>query len=247
MERIVTPQTTDQIVRTLLLTILVAGFSGYFFYDGYVGYPAKNLEKAVEQLDPVPESLPPMQPDINKAKAAEVAADVTANRRTIGQIIDRLGEPGWRSPRRDDVRWFGPGGVLKLTLIGDLVKEATYTSGHKSESDLLTQKILAIALLPFAILMLGKSVATLTGRTTLSDAGLKLRGKPVIPFDAMKGLDPELFKKKGIVVLSYTQDGQDRSVKLDEYKIREFRPIIAEICSRCEIEDPLPPPKKDAT
>ncbi|MFQ5414981.1 MAG: hypothetical protein ACE5E6_11035 [Phycisphaerae bacterium] len=235
--------TTERIVRTLGLTVLFSVFSGWFIYDGYVRYPLANLKKAVESLDPVPDELPPINESINQTMADEWIADVSQNRRTRSEIIARLGAPGWESPDHKEIRYFGTRGVLGFAMFGDLVTQAVYEAGDKND---LEQKLLGFALLPVALGFVIQLVRVITTRVVLSDAGLKVRGRPVIPFDAMEAIDASRYRKKGFVELSYTHGGRKKSVRLDDYVIRDFHPIIREICERCNIENQVLPPNEPA-
>jgi len=49
MEAIVSPSTTERIVRTSIVAAMFAAWCGWFLYDGYIRYPAKNQAKAVER------------------------------------------------------------------------------------------------------------------------------------------------------------------------------------------------------
>ncbi len=245
MTPIVTPTTSERILRTLGLTALCCVFSGWFLYDGYVGYPAQNLEKAVEALDPVPEQLPTIDPAITNAGVEPWLTDFRQERITRADILEHFGPPEWESPARDEIRYFGPGGVLRFSLSGDLLRDAAYVAGEKDDTELAWQRILGYLLVPVALAMILQLLRVLTTRVVLDDDGLKVRARALIPFDAMTGLDAARYRKKGYMDLSYTVDGKPRKVRLDDYIIRDFRPIVTEICERCGLENPLPPPQSE--
>ncbi len=245
MTPIVSPTTNERIIRTFGLAALFGVFSGWFIYDGYVGYPEKNLEKAIESLDPVPDTLPPIDDAVTEAAAAVWVDRPSDSRHTRAEVVAAFGEPGWESADRNDIRYFGPGGMLAYTLRGDLVADVVYTAGDKNDTELVWQRYLGFGLLPVALGFVLQFVRVVTTRVELSDAGLNVRGRPVIPFDAMKSIEAKHYRKKGFVDLSYSQDGRNKTVRLDDYVIRDFRPMIETICERCHIDDPLPPPKKE--
>lgn len=246
MTPIVSPTTTERILRTLGLLALFGVFSGWFFYDGTVGWPAANLAKAVEALDPVPDELPAITPGVTAVTTTAWTEDVQTTRPTHADLLEALGTPGWeREKTRDkprEIRYFGPGGVLVLTLDGDLIVAGSYARGKHDDTEIALQTYLATMLAPVVLGFLFQLGRVLTTKVTLDDEGLTVRGKPVVPFDSMTSLDTSRFRKKGFVDLSYTVSGADKTVRLDEYVIRDFRPIIAAICSRGGFENPLPAP-----
>lgn len=244
MDTIVSPQTTDRIVRTLLRAVLFTVFAAMFFYDGYIGYPTDNLEKAAEKLDPVPTETPPMHETLTADFADELTAFIEESRRTRSQIIEKLGEPGWESERRDEMVYFGQSGTLKVNLRGDLVLDSEFTKGVHDAASLATQKGIAFVLTPLALWQIIEFLLALTGRTTVTDRELKLRGQKPFTLTDIKSMDITLWDKKGIVELTYSDNGQDKQVKIDDYRIRDFRQVVERICTVANIENTLPPPKE---
>ncbi|MEE9296112.1 MAG: hypothetical protein V3W34_14295 [Phycisphaerae bacterium] len=243
MTPIVSPTTTDRIVRTVGLTAMFAVFSGWFLYDGFVGYPNENLTKAVESLDPVPEELPPINPAITKAATADFTGDLKRQQLSWADITSQLGRPGWESVDQSEIRYFGPGGVLRISLSGDRAQDGRYVPGHNDDIELVWQKLLGAVMLPVALGMILQLIRVLTTKVVLTDQALILRARPPIPFDAMKAIDAGKLRKRGSLDLHYSYNEKQKKVRLDDYVIRDFRPIVAEICNRCNFENPLPPPK----
>lgn len=241
---IVSPTTNERVVRTLLLTGMFAIFGGYFLYDGYVGYPKKNLQKAVEALQPVPDQLPPIDPTMNKQRHAEIVAELKANPRTMrADLVRRLGEPPWRNPAGDELRYFGPAGVIIVKLVGDRVQDAVFQPGEKNEAELLVQKVFGFGLSPVALFMILHLFRVIRTKVVLDDRVLAVRGRPEVPVDAITGFNAEQFAKKGFLDVSYAADGHERTLRLDDYVIRDFRPLVDELCRRTGLPHPLPPPK----
>ncbi len=247
MTPIVSPTTNERKLRTLGLLGLFGACSGWFYYDGTVGWPEENIKKAVESLDPVPAELPPINPRISADATAECLREVQEKRVTRENVLSLFGAPGWERQRSNDrpgdIRYFGPGGMLSLTPDGDRIIAASYVKGKHDDGEIYFQIFLAVGLLPAVVGMVFQFVRVLTTQVTLSEDGLKVRARPTIPFDAMSGLDASRLRKKGFIDLAYTHNGTAKTVRLDDYVIRDFRPIIGEICSRCGFADPLPPPK----
>lgn len=248
MTTILTTTTTERILRTLGLTALFGVFSGWFLYDAYVGYPRHNLEKMIESLNPVPQSLPAVDERITADAFnawVTTVGDLKKARLTRKDIVDKLGPPGWENPAKDEMRYFGRGGSVRVLLAGDLVKDGGFDVAEHNDVDLAWQKILGFMLLPVGVGMVFQLVRVLTTRVELSDAGLKVRGRPTIPFEAMTGIDISRYAKKGFVDLSYSQDGAAKKVRLDDYVIREFKPIIEEISRRQGFDIVLPTSRSD--
>ena len=248
MTPIASGTTFDRILRTCALAALLIVFGGWFLYDGYVAWPAENLEKAVQALDPAPQTPPAMNDIVTPAAGRDLLEEFekkqgTAERLTRSDIERRLGAPGWESTEgaRTELQYFGRAGVLKIELRGDLVAGGGFIDGYHNQKELTNQLIFGYALVPVAVIMLVQLVRVLTTRVVLSDEGLKVRGRPLIPFDAMTGLDAGAYRTKGFVDLVYQYQGDQRRVRLDPYVIREFAPIVTEICTRRGFENPLKP------
>ena len=66
---LISPTTTERRIRTVAITAGAFVLGAWFLYDGYVGYPAKNLSKAAAALNPAPENLPPLNDLISRSVA----------------------------------------------------------------------------------------------------------------------------------------------------------------------------------
>ena len=233
--------TLEQIVRKGILVLMVTGFCVSFAYDGWNRYPRKNAAQIVKTLVPRPESVPAINPAVTRKAATSL--EKRAKPFPLGVVVQQFGKPGWRSKDEATAYYFGPAGVLTLSTVADTVIDAKYRdAGYKSEFDLLVQKGLAVVLAVLGIPLLVHYVRVLTFTTNLTDAGLKLRGKPLVPFEAMTSIDAERFKEKGWVDIRYTRDGVEGILRLDEYWIRRLPDIMAAICERRGFANPLNKP-----
>ena len=234
--------TLEQIVRKGILVLMVTGFCVSFAYDGWKRYPRKNAEQIVKTLDPRPESVPAINPAVTR-KAAASLEKRAKERFPLRDVVLQFGEPGWRSANGSTVYYLGPAGVLTLSTVADTVIDAKYRdAGYKSEFDLLVQKVLAVVLAVLGIPLLVHYVRVLTFTTRLTDAGLKISGKPLVPFEAMTAVNAERFKEKGWMDIGYTREGVDGTLRLDEYWIRRLPDILAAICERKGFANPLDKP-----
>ena len=230
--------TLEQIIRKGILTLMVVGFAASFAYDGCVRYPRKNVQKAKEALiHPVPNEAVP----INNAVNPENTGFVTEKMR-MGEVKERLGEPGWKTTSGSEVSYFyfGPAYSLKLTTIADVILSVDRVeSKFKSSFDLQVQKILFVVLTIIALPLLYHYARVLTYTAHLTDQGLKLSGKPFVPFNAMVSWDTTDYKKKGWINIGYELKNEEGTFRLDDYWIKSFRPIVNEICARKGFDNPL--------
>lgn len=218
---------------------MVAGFAIAFAYDGVYRYPHKNLQEALRGVEPKPESDPPINPAITSKSVEWIKKGAL-----LKDVIDRFGEPGWQTPGRSKVYYFGPAYSLVLTTSANVVLDVEGNEAKdKTAYDLMVQKILALVLAILAVPLIIHYVRLLTYKANLTAEGLKLSGKPFVPFDAMKSLDSSNYQQKGWVDVAYTLNGVEGMLRLDDYKIRQFRPILSAICQRTGFESPLD--KKD--
>lgn len=267
MQSIVSGTTTERIVRTALLLLIFGGLSVWSFLDAYVAYPRENVTKELESKGiAATNPLPAIHEEVTaeRYKVAESPGQGKAGNRdpgvesldkllqrldikspaTLGAIVDRVGVQPFRHD--DKAMFFGPGGFMQFTVSGDQLKSYGWTDGPEyTETDLFIQKCQAFGLAPVGLLLLIQLIRVLRTRATLSDEGLTLRGKATIPFGAMTGFSSDMYERKGWLELDYSLDGGKGAVRLDNYVIKEFRPIIEAICERAGLENPLPPPEDD--
>ena len=239
MASIVSPTSSERIVRTLGLMAMFSVFCGWFLYDGFVGYPNENLKKAVESLDPVPDSLPPMNSAVTKKSTADFVGDLGREQFSMADITSRFGQPGWENSDGSELRYFGPGGDLRITISGGKPQEGVYTPAHSDDIELLFQKTLGAILLPAALIMILQLIRVLTTKVKVTEQALIVRGRPPIPFDAIMGIDASKLRKRGALDIRYTVGERQKKVRLDDYVIRDFAAVVSEICSRCGLENPL--------
>ncbi len=232
MEPIHSGTTRERLVRAALGAVLVCGYSAWSLWDGYIAYPRENVEAVFQSelgIQP-PDPLPVINPELT---SLSVAAYEGAS---LESIEVRLGAPAHRS--RDQIYYLAPGGYVSLELRSSRVRVAAWHDGPShSSTDLMWQKGIGFALAPIGCLLLINLCRAVTLRVTLTDAGLKLRGKPIVPFDAMKGIKPG--KNSETVVLEYRRDGRDGVAQLDGYVVKEQASIVTAICRRTGFTDPF--------
>lgn len=226
--------TLERVIRTAIFTVIITVFTVLCYKDRFIAYPRDNVTSLLKSFPDLQGLSPEPNPDITKS-----TVDTLTRGMTVSEINDRLGSPAFSDDSQ--VIYFGEAGMLRVPLRrGKLKDDAVWTSGPHDQAELYFQLAMAIGLTPVALFALVHLLRVLTTRAELSDAGLQLRGKPLVPFEAMTTLDASHYRKKGWVEICYSLGGRDRRLRLDDYVLKEFPAIIREICSRKGFESPLP-------
>jgi hypothetical protein len=244
MQPIVSGTTTERIVRTSIVTVMFLGFSAYSFYDGYVGYPRQNVVARLKtEFSAEPShALPPI---------SEAAVEGAETEIELGRPVESLKDQFGVEPLKhvdattsaESYYIFGPGGQIRVSTARGQVTKAEFLKGPKhSEADLLTQKFMGIAVGLVGLVMFIHWLRVVLTRAELNEQGLKVRGKPLVPFDAMKAFHSDDFRKKGWMDLEYDLNGTTGRVRLDDYVLKQFNPILDAICARTGLPDPRPAP-----
>jgi len=228
-------------VRNGIFTVMVVGFAGYCFYDWKVGYPQENLAQAVQDLPPEQQSAVTVNPKVTAQLASRFSEGDT-----LADVEAAIGPPTYEGPRPNGLLralWFGPAVTMHALLdaTGHRITQLRFQNAKHTETDLTTQWIMGTGLGALGIVLLIRWLMMLAQRTQLSADGLKVPGTRLIPFEAMTDWDTSDYKVKGRIKLGYDLDGQTGQVILDDYKIREFNPIVARICERKGFDNPLEP------
>lgn len=252
MEPIRSGTTTERIIRTGILTFVLLGYSAWSFYDGWVGYPRKNIEQLVENLAEVPDILPEIDALVtgdrtrqlhdriqNRAKRAE--PPITEN-----DVLTTLGTAAVREDGK--TYYFGPGGMATVTWLGGAATRVRWWDAPKNESDLFIQIVIGAVIGLGGLILLFQLLRVLNTRVELTDAGLytnsqggmRFGGSPLVPIDSITALGTEDFKKKGTVEVVYKLDnGIEGSFGLNDYVHKAFAQIIGEICTHRGFENPI--------
>ncbi len=230
MEPIHSGSTTDRIIRTVLLVILICGWSVWSFWDGFVAWPRENVVVVLtEQIGiEAPDPLPAINPTLSKEKASEVALGST-----VEEAASLLG--GKPFQHADSHFYFGLGGYVRVEIENDRIKSQTWIDGPTHPpGELLMQKVIGVILTPIGLAFLIQLVRVLRTRVSLTDTGLRVGGRTPIPFDAMTGI--RIGKRDGlspgVALLEYTLADRRRTIKLDNYVLKEQPAIVAAICER---------------
>lgn len=235
MKPIISGTTRERKARAAFMTAMLIGLASWFFYDALIVYPRKNIEAVRDALVPRPDILPRIDPAIKPS-----VKDSLQSGDLLSSVISRLGAAGWQ--HENEYRWFGPNGSLRVIADGSTVGEVEWIRG---KNDTVAQVWIGSSMAVLGLAMLLRLIHVWRTRVVLDDGGLKIGGKSVIPLDAMTEIDPARYQEKGWIKLAYADGDRRRSVKLDDYVIEQFRPIVNAICEHKDWPDPLPPPPTD--
>lgn len=95
--------TGERRTRVLIFLVMCTAFTLWFAYDGFIGYPGKNLEWARQALPQQPSSLH-ADPRVNSANLAELARQSKTLERS--ELEKLLGPPAVEQTR--ELRYLGP-------------------------------------------------------------------------------------------------------------------------------------------
>lgn len=267
MEPIASGTTTERVLRTIVLTVLFVGYSGWSFVDGYYTYPEKNVVQLMQNLSPVPKVPPPVNRRVTQA-AAESLAD-----KSEAEVLALLGDPAGVTPLTDDAgrpsgqlnNYIGPGGMAHIHIQDGRVapKGILWRPGSHTESDLFFQLVIGGVTGGLGLLMIVLLLRVLFTRIELTDQGLivgsqggwRFGSSPLIPFESMTGLrDPKnrfADRRSDYLELEYTlSDGISGQVQINKYVHAAFDKVVTEICRRKDFDNPLgrhDPPENDAS
>ncbi len=235
MEPIVSGTTTERIARTTLVTVLVSGFAIWFLWDGYVRYPRDNARQLLESLGLDRNQTLTINPKLTTAEARRLMGAVR-NRAPYDEAEAVLGDPAIE--HGDQAYYLGPGGHLRLRVASGRVAAIAWIDGVHSEMSQALQRWLGYVLGLFGLILLVRFVRVVTTRVSLTDAGLKVRGHPTVPFSAIKSLRRERSGKIGLIDLGYEVNGQKRVARLDNYVINKYDAVLTAICEQTGLADP---------
>ena len=229
MQAIHSGTTTERLVRAVLLVIMLSGFAGWYLWDGYVGYARANARALLELLGRQDEPPPAIDWELTEELANRLSADL-GDQANLVNIEARLGQPTLQ--HGDDTYYLGPGGHLRVSTSPQGTTEAQWNDGRYGESELKSQRGIGYVLGVLTLAAIGHLLGVLATRVSLTDEGLRIGRKPIIPLDAIAGLTIPSRGRGNVVVVEYEMDGRSRSVALDSYVVKKQPAIIAAIQER---------------
>ena len=236
MRSIESGTTTERIVRAAFLTVLLSLFAVAFLWDGYLGDPAETARQLARSLGTAEKPAPRIIPKLTESEGRRLAATTLAGEGMDG-LTAILGEPGLR--HGDDVYFLGPGGHLRVRGEDGRISEIVWVAGVRDDSDLRFQRWLGYALGVVSLVLTFRLFRIVGTRASLTEAGLRLPGKPVIPLDAITAVRKDPSDRGERVTLEYNCEGRDNHVLVDGYVIKELSSIVRAICEHNRLPNPF--------
>jgi hypothetical protein len=228
----------ERLLRNGLLTLLITVFSVWYLYDGFVGYPQENRAELLQLLGLTGSEPPAIDAEVT-AKAAQAYLTSLKSAKEPPLPEQHWGPPSLQHER--DVYYLGPGGYLRLTVEQGQVTDGSWNKAAHSETDLRWQKYIGIVLSAVALGLIIRFAFIATTRVALAEDGLKLRGRPLIPWESMISLKAVVDHESESVELTYGSDKRSSSVRLNGYTVARLPEIVAEICAQKGFGNPMVP------
>lgn len=116
------------------------------------------------------------------------------------------------------------------------------TPVRKTDTDILTQLIMAVITLPIGLFFTYRFIVSMTRWIAMDEQGLSASGGRQVPFETIRGVDWSRWKTKGIAVVKYGAAGSESRLVLDDWKY-ESQPI-KDMAAR--LSDTFPDPLSQA-
>lgn len=231
--------------RYLIIFLMTFAFGGYFLYDGVWGYLAKNRAEAARVL--------PGKIGIQQAELPATFGD-TPTKPEIDELLksppsdpavltEKFGPPMHRKPglQGETYNYYvSDYGMLEAKMrFGKIVPEGlVWTKWAKTREEILYQIYVwgAICFVVAAYALI-RILLLLRLRVTLDDQRMVYNGT-AIPFSDMKQFAN--FSPKGWVDLVYETGGNERRLRLDNYRVERYQEILDHICRHTGLADPRP-------
>ncbi len=227
--------TAERILRNAGLALLVVVFACWFLWDGYVGYSRENAATLVNSLGLNPTQIPAVNSNLTADEARQLLQEV-AEGTALEEVQYVLGDPSLE--HNDAAYYVGPGGYIVVHLARGRVQQAGWRHGLHTESELRWQRWIGYVMALAGLVSVIHLIRVVTTRVSLTDAGLKVRGKPVIPFEAMTVLSTGKQGDPGAVAIEYSIGGRAGLIRLDSYVVKELPAIVSDICERAGFPHP---------
>lgn len=229
MQPIVSGTTTERIIRTAILAVLFSGYSVWLLRDGYITYPQANLRSTLENKIGVP--LQGKLPVVDTKLTAKTVEKIPQNS-SFDVLKEQLGEPHLK--HHEQYYYFGEAGYLSVQVNANKKAFYRWNPGPLYKSiDITMQRVFGIALIPVGLGLFFQFFRVIRTRVELSDVGLKVRGKPLIPIDQILFVvTPDLNKTKKSddkIRIHYNQNDEEKILLMDAYVVKELPAMIETI------------------
>jgi hypothetical protein len=117
-------------------------------------------------------------------------------------------------------------------MTADGIAKTRWSDGRYNESELKSQRGIGYVIGVIGLVVIAHLVRVLVTRVSLTDEGLKIGRRPVIPFEAIAGLRTLDEAGSDSVTVAFEVEGRPGTVSLDSYVIKEQRAIVEAIRQR---------------
>lgn len=241
MERIQTGTTGERKIRTAIFVAMMVVFAVFFYKDWKWGYAAKNLEKLKEKLPVTPAKPVATNPAIMRINLEVLKKKIEEQRQSMTreEVQAALGEPAAEEMKEGKQYLYYIGPAVYATLVlsdGKLVyhgKEvvlAEETTLHP-EASIGQQGLFFKVLVVLSVLGMVQLIRVIRTNVVVDDEGLIYNGQK-IAWDAMIALNSARYREKGWVDLEYKDGEETDTLRIDNYKVNAFRPVVSAICEK---------------
>lgn len=214
---------TERKLRSVAAALLFAAFAAYFLYDGFVGYPRKNLAALHDTLNPRPASPPPMSQLVHPKLVG-----VHAPGARLESLEAHLGPPGWIG--EGEARWFGPAGSLQVRVENGVISEIAWIYGPFK--DVYLQRWIGFALVAVMSGCVVLFVRVLLTRAVVDAGGLSIRGHRHIAYDEILSIVTDQWPTDGTIDLEVRHHGKPFLLRLDSYTYAGLPTLVEHVCGR---------------
>ncbi len=250
--RIETGTTNERLARCGILALALCVFAGWFYKDGWYTYQRRALESFQRylQLEELPEPHPKLDYAYPEEQRPEYKKRV-AGGLTKKEVLEELGEPivVRQDPADQLDDWHYVGQYCRIHYEVERAKDPNAgkvlavhieqaPADYRYES-VQQQRFWAIVCAVLGVLAIAWFIKVWRTRVVVDESGLTYNSKH-IAWDDMVDLDGADYAAKGWVTLIYTQQGKEKTMRLDSFKIDAYRDVIDAICRRKGFANPIP-------
>lgn len=237
MQPIISGTTTERIIRTAILAILFSGYSVWLLRDGYITYPLANLQSTLKNKIGV--DLKGNLPVVDTKLTASTVEQIPQNS-SFDAMKKLLGEPHLK--HHEQYYYFGEAGFLSVQVNASKKISYRWNPGPLYKPiDITMQRVFGISLIPVGLGLLFQFIRVIRTRVELSDAGLLVRGKPLIPMDQILFVvtpDTDKTKKSDDKIrIHYNKNDEEKILLMDAYVVKELPAMIETIQKQIDQRD----------
>ena len=215
--------------KNLMIVLMCLGAAGWFAYDGWIRWPGNNDRLVTSTMTTM----------LNDGRLAE-------EHRPQIEAWNKGG--GWNTESKQSQE--------KMTNLALEAAKTGPVEGWKSPTDILTQRIIVLALLIASLVALWRLIHFARQRAIATPDSVSPSPGIVIPWEKISRVDNTRWKKVGIITITYDLGQGPQKAKFDDYEL-EREPLLlvldllsekavnAEFIPKEDWETPAPPPSSN--